>query len=71
MCRNLSYFLSAVVVLLGITGNTLSLTEPNPGAADKKKPVTLDTDPNLVGWWRFDEVSGKTAADSSLYGRKG
>jgi hypothetical protein len=71
MCRNLSYFLSAVVVLLGITGNTLGLTEPNPGAADKKKPVTLDTDPNLVGWWRFDEVSGKTAADSSRYGRKG
>ena len=40
-------------------------------AADKDKPITLDTDPNLVGWWKFDETSGKTAADSSRHGRKG
>jgi len=37
----------------------------------KDQPITLDTEPNLVGWWKFDEVSGKTAADSSKYGRKG
>jgi len=35
------------------------------------KPTTLDTDPNLAGWWKFDETSGKTAADSSKYNRKG
>ena len=29
------------------------------------KPVTLDTDPNLVGWWRFDESAGSTVIDSS------
>jgi hypothetical protein len=29
------------------------------------KPVTLDTDPNLVGWWRFEETAGSTAVDSS------
>jgi hypothetical protein len=29
------------------------------------KPVTLDTEPNLVGWWRFEETAGSTAADSS------
>lgn len=33
--------------------------------------ATLDTDPNLVGWWKFDETSGKTAADSSKFARKG
>jgi hypothetical protein len=33
--------------------------------------VTLDNDPNLVGWWKFDETSGKTAADSSRHGHKG
>jgi hypothetical protein len=33
--------------------------------------VSLDTDPNLVGWWKFDEVSGKTAVDSSRHKRKG
>jgi len=35
------------------------------------KPITLDTDPNLVGWWKFEEASGKTAADSSRYGHNG
>ncbi len=38
-------------------------------AGDKAK--TLDTDPNLAGWWKFDETSGKTAADSSKHNRKG
>ena len=28
-------------------------------------------DPNLVGWWRFDEGSGTVAADSSGHGRDG
>jgi hypothetical protein len=35
------------------------------------KPVTLDTDPNLAGWWTFDETSGALAADSSKHGRNG
>ncbi|MDH4241755.1 MAG: LamG domain-containing protein, partial [Phycisphaerae bacterium] len=39
--------------------------------AQKDKPITLDTEPNLAGWWKFDEVSGTTAADSSRHGRKG
>lgn len=30
---------------------------------------TLDTDPNLVGWWKLDETSGTTAADSSRHQR--
>jgi hypothetical protein len=37
----------------------------------RDKPKTLDNDPNLAGWWRFDETSGKTAADSSKHNRKG
>jgi len=28
-------------------------------------------DPNLVGWWRFDEGSGTIASDSSGYGNDG
>jgi hypothetical protein len=35
------------------------------------KPVTLDTDPNLVGWWTFDETTGSIAADSSRHKRDG
>ena len=37
----------------------------------EEKAKTLDTDPHLVGWWKFDETSGKTAADSSKFKRKG
>ncbi len=40
-------------------------------ATSEEKPKTLDTDPNLVGWWKFDETAGKTAADSSKFTRKG
>lgn len=39
--------------------------------AGRDKVVTLDTDPALLGWWKFDEASGKTAADSSKHRRKG
>ena len=35
------------------------------------KPTTLDTDPNLAAWWKFDETSGIIAADSSKHNRKG
>jgi len=52
-----------VVFLLCTIGIELS-------AAESQKK-TLDTDPNLVGWWKFDETSGKTAADSSPHHRKG
>lgn len=33
--------------------------------------LTLDTDPHLVAWWRFEETAGKTAADSSGHGHHG
>lgn len=32
-------------------------------------PITLDTDPNLAAWWKFDETAGKTAGDASKHGR--
>jgi len=35
------------------------------------KPVLLDKDPNLAGWWKFDETAGKIAADTSAHGRNG
>jgi hypothetical protein len=39
------------------------------GVAQDK--VSLDKDSHLMGWWKFDESAGKTAADSSQYNRKG
>ena len=38
-------------------------------AAEGGDPTSLDKDPNLVGWWKFDDASGKTAADSSGHAR--
>ena len=45
---------------------------PNaPAVADAGKAATLDRDPNLVGWWKFDETAGSTAVDSSGHKRDG
>jgi hypothetical protein len=44
---------------------------PCVAATSAGKPVTLDTDPNLAGWWTFDEATGKIAADSSSHKRDG
>ena len=56
-----SIFCLALILCLPCTTNTQA----------KDKPVTLDTDPNLAGWWKLDETSGKTAVDSSKHNRKG
>jgi hypothetical protein len=53
-------WLFLVVAALGIAVVT--------GAQEK---ISLDKDPHLMGWWKFDETTGATAADSSKYGRKG
>ena len=47
----------------------LALSSYVAAAGATSKPVTLDTDPNLVGWWRFDETAGTLAADSSGHKR--
>ncbi len=44
--------------------------ETRLSVAESKK-IALDKDPNLVGWWKFDETAGRTAADSSPHNRKG
>ena len=69
--------MAAKVVSLGIVALLFGLIcvgfgpDPANAAADKDGPKVLDTDPNLAAWWKFDETSGATAADSSRYRRKG
>lgn len=41
------------------------------GLASPGEPAELDQDPALAGWWKFDDSTGKTVADSSSHGRKG
>jgi hypothetical protein len=40
-------------------------------AADSVGTLSLDNDPHLVGWWKFDEATGKTATDSSKQAHPG
>jgi len=56
---------------LSVCAIVLALSSYVAAAGDTTKPVTLDTDPNLVGWWKFDETAGSTAVDSSGHKRDG
>lgn len=64
------------LVLLGLLLAVFSRPESAPAAEPAAapaplRPAALDTDPHLAGWWKLDETSGKTAADSSPHGRAG
>jgi hypothetical protein len=63
-------FLPCVIVLAvaGLPNFPLVLAAEKPSVQAKASIVSLDTDAHLVGWWRFDETSGQTAADSSKAG---
>jgi len=52
-----------------VAGAVLFLT--GSAVAGPDKPATLDSDPNLAGWWKFDEAAGKTAADATTHKRDG
>jgi len=65
MCRKPNFPILFVLALV------LCLAWSTVSQAEVPKPITLDTDPNLAGWWKFDDVAGKTAADSSRHNRKG
>lgn len=65
------YHFSALILLLGLASNTIAPSAASPSRTNKDKAASLDTDPNLVGWWKFDDTSGTTAADSSRHKRNG
>jgi hypothetical protein len=58
MCRKLIYLTSFIFVLGLVNTSVVS-------------GIDLDTDPALVGWWKFDEGTGDIAADSSGNGNDG
>ena len=65
------FLLSNAVMVFSLITSFSVLAQSGAGRATESKLATLDTDPNLAGWWKFDEVSGKTAADSSRHSREG
>ncbi|HOK77905.1 MAG TPA: LamG domain-containing protein [Verrucomicrobiota bacterium] len=48
--------------------NTQSQLAQEPSGAPEQRPVPLDSDPHLIGWWKFDEIDGNKALDSSGHG---
>lgn len=56
-------FAAAMFCLLGLICNLYG--------DEKSSTKTLDTDPNLAGWWTFDEAADKTTPDSSKHKRNG
>ena len=69
MSRKLIW-LSFVVLIFVLGAGVLTAAEKY-ASAGKDKPKTLDTDPNLVAWWKFDNVSAKGVVGSSKHQRKG
>lgn len=67
MYRNRLCILCLALCVIVIGGLWVAAT-----AQEKKtEAVALDKDPNLMGWWKFDDAEGTTAADSSKHERKG
>jgi len=48
-----------------LTGIALAMMACGAPAAPKDARSNLDSDAHLIAWWKFDETSGKTAADSA------
>jgi len=69
MWRNLIWLL-CVDFLFGLVGNAFGQAA-GPTSTEGHEPTGLDADPHLVGWWKLDDASGTTAADSSKHGRNG
>ena len=63
--------LSFIIFVFGSIISFAVIFEQEAAGTDKDTIKTLDTDPELAGWWKFDEESGKTAADSSRHDRNG
>ncbi len=56
------------ILLFSLLSNIAQAAEHPTTPPQPSTVITLDHDPHLVGWWKFDEVSGKSAADSSGQG---
>jgi hypothetical protein len=61
-----SSFAAALLCVLALNCGLYAAAANNKG-----KPKTLDTDPNLVGWWTFDNATDKTTPDSSKHKHNG
>ena len=63
MCRVL------ILPILVVFASLACWESPTAGAAEPAEAQSLDSDPHLCGWWKFDDPSGSTAKDSSKHGR--
>jgi hypothetical protein len=64
MCRSWFFVLPAVC-LAGWLDQSRAQTAATAPPPVRDSRLTLNTDPHLVGWWKFDDVTGKSAADAA------
>ncbi|MCL5096170.1 MAG: LamG domain-containing protein [Candidatus Omnitrophica bacterium] len=62
--------ISAIIAsAFGLLCNASAQLATSPDSTTQ--PITLNTDPALVAWWKLDEVTGQAAADSSKHAHHG
>jgi hypothetical protein len=68
-----SYWLPSLgaIMLFSLLNSPGAQMVATPSMSARTETTTLDTAPHLVGWWKFDDASGKTAVDSSTPGHPG
>ena len=63
--RNWRLAFAGVVLAAWVGGCAVQAADPAARLAGTARPATLEADAHLVGWWKFDEATGNSAADSS------
>ena len=56
--------LSLILIAFLCLSNCVNQAAENPAKSDQN-PVDLDSDPSLIGWWKFDQVEGENTQDAS------
>ena len=69
--RRTMFFISCVALLLSLAENTFGEAAVQTQTSPEENASSLDKDGHLVGYWKFDESSGRVAHDSSQRPHKG
>ena len=69
--RRTMILISCVALFLSLVENAYGETAAPARTSQEEAASSLDRDSHLVGWWNFDESSGRVANDSSQHPHNG
>lgn len=69
--RRTMILISCVALFLSLVENAYGETAAPARTSQEEAASSLDRDSHLVGWWKFDESSGRVANDSSQHPHNG